>query len=69
MTEREARLFAMLSQTELRGWLEEEINQMQALLVQQTEMVGVFRAQGSLHALSDLLKQMDAAKKLLGKHN
>lgn len=65
MTEREARMFATIAQTDLRAWLQDQIDQKQALLVQQTEMVGVFRAQGQIVALSDLLKQMDAAKRML----
>lgn len=62
-------MFAMLAQAGLPSWLEAEIHQRQALLVQQTEMVGVFRAQGQITALSDLLKQIDAAKKMLAKIN
>ncbi|MGD9872249.1 MAG: hypothetical protein AB7S63_14535 [Thauera sp.] len=58
-------MFATIAQTDLRAWLQDQIDQKQALLVQQTEMVGVFRAQGQITALSDLLKQMDAAKRML----
>lgn len=62
MTERETRMFLAVHQAGLTGWVDAEVARLQALLMQQTETVAIFRTQGELQALARLGKLMQAAR-------
>ncbi|MFA5569508.1 MAG: hypothetical protein WC972_12780 [Trueperaceae bacterium] len=55
------RLFASLAQTKLGHWLELEIARLQAQLVEQTEVVAIYRIQGEVRALQNMRKLIAVA--------
>lgn len=55
-------LFARLNGTGLDKWLSAEWERCAALIAEHTDVIAIHRAQGRMRLLSDLLKQLDAAR-------